>query len=219
MQASIHHRTIALAAIFQAIQAVDLIARTGMAEVATIETSIHSIFQIDATDIAAVFGGLEGLHSGLACLNRQLCGVRGQPVPLLTGYLLRIFHLERRLQTEAAVIAELQEGIRTIAREQDPTRGLLRTELVTALAELYQATISPLGPRILVRGDPTHLNNANNAARIRALLLAGIRAAVLCRQAGGGRWLLLFKRQAMCKEAKRILASSALPTAGHNLQR
>lgn len=50
------------------------------------------------------------------------------------------------------------------------------------------------------------LKNAQVQAKVRATLLAGIRAAVLWQQVGGGRLQLMFSRARLVKEAKQILA-------------
>jgi high frequency lysogenization protein len=42
-----------------------------------------------------------------------------------------------------------------------------------------------------------HLQQSDNAAKIRALLLAGIRSARLWRQLGGHRWQMIFSRRKM----------------------
>ena len=73
-------------------------------------------------------------------------------------------------------------------------------------ADLYLKTISTLTPRIMVSGSQLHLNNPENASRIRALLLAGVRAAILWRQSGGSRWKLLVRRNALLREARLLLA-------------
>jgi high frequency lysogenization protein len=52
-------------------------------------------------------------------------------------------------------------------------------EVVACLAETYSETVSTLSPRIMVTGEPNLLNRPEIANRIRALLLAGVRAAVL----------------------------------------
>ncbi|SUC47473.1 High frequency lysogenization protein HflD [Providencia stuartii] len=45
--------------------------------------------------------------------------------------------------------------------------------------------ISPLGPRIQVTGSPDILKNSLVQAKVRTLLLSGIRSAVLWQQVGG----------------------------------
>ena len=46
-----------------------------------------------------------------------------------------------------------------------------------------------------MQGEPARLQDEDNAARIRALFLAGVRAAFLWHQLGGRRWRLLFQRK------------------------
>ena len=45
-----------------------------------------------------------------------------------------------------------------------------------------------------------NLQQPNNASKIRALLLAGIRSARLWRQLGGHRWQLVISRRKLLKE-------------------
>jgi len=77
--------------------------------------------------------------------------------------------------------------------------------VVANLASLYQDTISSFSFRIQVTGDPRHLQNSENAAKIRALLLAGIRSAMLWRQKGGKRWHLLFFKSRLRPSLKKIM--------------
>ncbi|MDF9756244.1 CII-binding regulator of phage lambda lysogenization HflD [Pseudomonas hunanensis] len=65
---------------------------------------------------------------------------------------------------------------------------------------MYQDTLSTLRQRIQVHGDMRFLQQASNASKIRALLLAGIRAARLWRQLGGHRWQLVFSRRKLLNE-------------------
>ena len=49
-------------------------------------------------------------------------------------------------------------------------------DIVIDLGELYREYISPLGPKVIIEGDPVYSKNwPSNASKIRALLLAGIR--------------------------------------------
>ncbi|MGB5652079.1 MAG: DUF489 family protein, partial [Sedimenticolaceae bacterium] len=57
-------------------------------------------------------------------------------------------------------------------------------------------------------GEPLHLQNPDNATRIRVALLAGIRAAVLWRQAGGKKWHLLLHRRAIASRARELVDSN-----------
>ena len=83
---------------------------------------------------------------------------------------------------------------------------LTHINTISKLAEIYSEAISSLGPKIIVQGEQSVLSNPANASRIRALLLTGIRAVVLWRQAGGKRWRLLFERSAMLREIDVLLA-------------
>ena len=78
--------------------------------------------------------------------------------------------------------------------------------ITASLADIYANTISDIGPKIMIKGDQTHLANPKNASKIRALLLAGIRAALLWRQAGGSRWKLLLERGKLQKQADTFLS-------------
>ena len=75
------------------------------------------------------------------------------------------------------------------------------------MAGIYVDVISPLGPRIQVTGSPAVCCKAHRYRRRYApSLLAGIRAAVLWQQVGGGRLQLMFSRHRLTTQAKQILA-------------
>ncbi len=71
------------------------------------------------------------------------------------------------------------------------------------MAAIYVDVISPLGPRIQVTGSPAVLQSPQVQAKVRATLLAGIRAAVLwhCR-VGGGRLQLMLSRNRLSTQPK-----------------
>jgi high frequency lysogenization protein len=62
--------------------------------------------------------------------------------------------------------------------------------VIAAVATCYQETLSTLKFRIQVRGDARYLRDPEVASKIRAVLLAGVRAAMLWHQIGGRRWHL-----------------------------
>ena len=73
------------------------------------------------------------------------------------------------------------------------------------MAALYAELISPLGPRIIVEGETNNLRDERKAALIRALLLGGIRSAVLLRQLGATRWSVLWSRRRLVDDAEAWL--------------
>ena len=107
------------------------------------------------------------------------------------------------------MLGDLRSAIETLAGQ---TTGLGVTEalVVARLAKIYADTISTLQPRILVEGNPQFLRQETQAAQIRALLLAAIRAAVLWQQLGGSQWRLLFRRRQYSMMARGLLAQCTL---------
>ena len=94
---------------------------------------------------------------------------------------------------------------------------LTHPNIIASLATVYSETISKLGPRVMVKGDQNHLGNPDNASKIRALLLAATRAALLWDQSGGSRWKLLFERSKMQKQAEQLLSQIASSTPEINV--
>ena len=66
-------------------------------------------------------------------------------------------------------------------------------------------TLSAVNEEVIVNGEHNHISNPNNANKIRALLLAAIRSAVLWRQCGGTRWQLLLNRKAVLHAAQKLV--------------
>lgn len=197
-------RTLALAALFQSAHLVQQIARRGQASDSDVETSLGSLFHIDADSTAGIYGGPQALGSGLRVLQARL-GSGGNADELqVTRYVVALLHLERKLVRHATMLETLRIGIGRI-RNQLNYFPVTHNNVVAALAELYQATVSTLQPRIMVRGEPTYLADTQRANLIRALLLAGIRAAVLWRQLGGSRWQLLAARRRILETARDLL--------------
>nr|WP_255210858.1 DUF489 family protein [Methylogaea oryzae] len=93
-----------------------------------------------------------------------------------------------------------------MALKAEHSPSILDDSVVAELAGLYQQTISTLLPKVMVGGEPGYLRQTRNTDHIRALLLAGIRSAVLWRQSGGNRWKLFFQRRRVLDTAVSLLA-------------
>ncbi|MGD9859099.1 MAG: high frequency lysogenization protein HflD [Marinobacterium sp.] len=216
-------QTIALAGMFQAASLVDQIARRGMVPQNNLETSIASLFVTDPRQTEDVYGGVNNipysLNLGLRHLQDMVDKNESAQNKQIVQYVLGMIMLERQLDKHPDVMQKIGEGIDEVARkaryfsEQDDNAELdpsayTHSNVIAALDGLYQTTVSTFSFRIQVGGDPRHLQNTENAARIRALLLAGIRSALLWRQVGGKRWHMLFFRSRLKPSLRRILRSS-----------
>ena len=193
-------RTLALAGIFQAASLTRQLAREGSAPPDALAASVHSLFQFDPPDVATVFDGTAGVAHGLQSLIEHLSRP-DQKHRETTGYVIALLQLERRLARNPDALAALGEELAAVQRRQ-LQHALSDSTRYAALADIYQRHISTLTPRIMVKGEPLHLQNPDTAARIRTVLLAGIRAARLWRQCGGQRWQLLFGRTRAIRTAK-----------------
>lgn len=208
MEASHRNRALALAALFQSAALVKDVAWRGQCDADQLQTMIGSLFAFEANSIDDVYGGIVHLRRGLRTMVEQVQANSPQVDGEISRYVINMLYLERKLIKQPGMIKTLRDGIE-VAAHQSESFGILHENIMSRLGQTYQNTISELGPRIIVQGEQNHLGNPHNAARIRALLLAGIRGAVLWRQAGGSRWKLIFGRNAMLAEARFMLEETA----------
>ena len=210
MDENTRNRTLALSALFLCVDGVTQIANTGQCKPQLLSTCIDSLIHGNADSIEEIYGGLENLETGLSALMYNLgagqLGPDGRPKDMeSTRYSINILHLQRKLMKNEKVYNDLMTGIKDTQSKLE-FFDLMHPNIIASLAETYSKTISRLGPRIMIKGNQTYLGNPDNASKIRALLLAAIRAALLWEQAGGGRWKLLFDRSKMQKQAQQLLA-------------
>ena len=204
-------QAIAMAAIFQAAHLVDQIARQGSCSNSSFEVSIASLFEMNPHTTEDIFGGKQqlkiNLNDGFNSIQQIIDKKENVYSPMVMRYALSLITLERKLAKNSDYLNTISERLDELAkkadyfwlnnhRDDEPTDAsrFTHSSVLAGIDALYQETISNFNFRIQVQGDPRNLQNNENAARIRALLLAGIRAAILWRQVGGQRWHLIFFR-------------------------
>jgi high frequency lysogenization protein len=212
VEANNRNRTIALAALFQCVEGVSQIAANGKIDRDLFEACINSVLTDDDHSAEALYGGIDKLQIGFKVLMHQLGAGNltpdGKPKDIeATRYAVNLLYLEKKLANDPDMFQTLLKNIET-AQQQLGFFSMTHPNMVARLAEIYTTTISTLGPRIMIKGDQSHLAIPENAAKIRALLLAGVRAALLWRQAGGSRWKLIFSRGTMQREAEQLIKKS-----------
>ncbi len=200
-------QTIALAGVYQAVALVDSLAHSGQADADAMEKSLYSVFQTDADSTTEIFSGLDGVRYGLQKLQKQLTSPAREQIGT-THYSISVLLLSGKLLKNPEKLNQISKGIKAAAAKLD-LYDYTHSNQIAALADIYSSNISDLSPRIMVKGDPLHLQNPETRNRVRALLLAGIRAAILWRQLGGSRIQLLFKRKLLVKTAKQLVEQSS----------
>ncbi|CAK1741865.1 high frequency lysogenization protein [Vibrio crassostreae] len=113
--------------------------------------------------------------------------------------------LERKLSSRNDSMSQLGDRIQTTERQTEHF-DLFDEQMISNLASIYLDVVSPIGPRIQVSGTPAVLQQTSSQHKVRALLLSGIRSAVLWRQVGGKRRHLIFGRKKMIEQAQILLA-------------
>ncbi|MGL4716667.1 MAG: high frequency lysogenization protein HflD [Aeromonas sp.] len=195
-------RTMAFAGICQAAYLVQKVARDGTCDEASLRESLSSVLVTNPTQPLEVFGSHLAIRDGYRALVEQLGADGSQKNAELTRYVVSLIALERKLAKRKDILNLLGERISQIGRQQQHF-DLLDEQILANMASIYSDLISPIGPRIQVAGTPLFLQQSLVQHKVRALLLAGIRAVVLWRQLGGSRTQIIFARKKMVELAKR----------------
>lgn len=204
MANTLYDRTIAFAGICQAVKLVQQVAQTGRCDNEMLTATLESILVTDPANTLAVYHSDEAnLCIGLEALVKDIDNTSSGNE--LTRYLVGVMALERKLSGRRDSMAQLGNSIKYIKRQTEHFE-LLEEQMLSNIASVYLDIISPLGPRIQVSGTPAQLQIPQVQHKVRALLLAAIRSAVLWRQVGGKRRHLIFGRKQMVEQAKILLA-------------
>ena len=201
-------RVLALAGLLQAVELVQEMANNGQARTSALAPCIDSLFRFDADSTEEVYGSVRELGPGLRRVLAQLDGNGRDSAQ--TRMAMSVLHLERRFAATAGAGDLVQERLQDLRGGQeswDPTNP----DVLARLGEVYAEVVSPLGPKVMVAGNPVYLSQADVVAEIRAALLAALRSAVLWRQVGGSWWDLLLSRRRMVDTAKDLLQGGWSP--------
>jgi high frequency lysogenization protein len=202
--AAYHDRVIALSGVFQALALVQQIARTGTVDTRPFGICIDSILRLDSPDSTAVFSELIEVRLGLKTLVTQLDSTEQSDIEL-ARYWQGVLALEKKLSKNTEMLAHIASTI-GMWTDKIGTPHQRSDDVTAALGELYRETLSTLTPRIMVSGEPLHLNDPVTAECIRSLLLAAIRSTILWRQVGGTRVGLVFSRSQLLGAGETLLS-------------
>lgn len=199
-------RTQALLGIYQVAKCVYDIATTGKYDDLAFKTAINSLFIMNPDNTLDVYGGdIANLQVGVSTLLAQMGSSSTEELRNLeiTRYAINLITLERSVHQADGVLGSIAQGL-SQAEKQRLLFDDFHENVIASLANVYAKNVSELSPRIMVKGQHGHLQNTHNANKIRALLLAGIRSAILWRQCGGSRWKLLWSRKKILRIAQSM---------------
>ena len=205
-----YESNIALAGLCQAAALVKYIARGNEFDNQALMTSLSSVTITNSENTEQVFGDTGQLALGYQTLLAQLSGQSTNKDVEITRYIANLLSIERKLSASKKSMAGLGERISNVQRQQLHL-DLTDNQMLSNLASVYTDVVSPIARKIQVAGDPEMLKLPDNQHRVRALLLAGVRAAVLWRQLGGKRRHILFNRQQILDSAEHTLKNISMP--------
>jgi len=198
-------RVLALAGLLQSIRLVQEMANNGQVQTSALAPCIDSLFRFEADSTEEVYGGVRALFPGLRRVIAQLDGSDRDGAQ--TRMAMNVLHLERRFVAVPAAMDTVQERLEQVQREQQPWEPT-HPVVLSSLGSIYAELVSPLGPKVMVAGNPVYLSQPEVVAEVRAALLAALRSAVLWRQLGGSWWDLLLSRRRMVETAQELLQGS-----------
>lgn len=198
------NKTLALAGIFQAAYLVNQIAFNGELNENAYQTSLQSIFNLDSPDVPSIFNGSNGVRIGLSYVMRY--GTKKPPFQetILIRYILHITELAKKVLKNPELFKHLQRRLEPII-SQVSHLGLTNDIVIHELASLYRQVFLGRQLQIPVRGKSDSLKKTIVVEKIYAVLVAGIRSAVLWYQVGGNRWQLFFLRRKLRDQANFLL--------------
>ena len=203
----VESRALALAGMVQACHLVSTVARSGLVSQNSLEASLLSIFVTNPGDVRDVYAGTGGVALGLKVTNDLMSRFQFAHHGDILRYALGLVQLERKLSRQPERLREIGARINSIDAQRIRSSGI-DDDVIRRLAEVYEETAGRIEPRIQVLGRQNHLQNTANVNKIRALLLAGLRSAVLWHQLGGRRWHLLLARRPLADAVQRLSAGA-----------
>lgn len=195
----IEDRTVALSGVIQACSQVQLLAREGEINQADFDTALQSILVLDAVSTPAIYSGLGGIKSGLQKVSAGIMSSAKMEDVELLRYVMSVLHLQTQLYRN-------KEAFQEFAVEVERLSAVDADDLVNTCSEVYKRHISGLRPQIIVQGEQGYLQRADIPPRIRAMLLAAFRSAVLWQQKGGSKFKIIWERTRMRNAAQSLLS-------------
>ena len=193
-------QVLAISGVLRAARIVQALARRGRTQSEHFRCALVSVGTVDESDAKKALGGIDSLVFGLDDLTQK------QPDAFLMERVrFATFFLDLAKTLGKSPEASGQIG-KVLAELPDHLDGAEPDSLesIGALADVYTSNLSDLTPKILIKGEQRFLEDPSLVEKVRAILLAGVRAAYLFSQAGGRKWHLFVYRKKFAAVAAQL---------------
>ena len=206
VNAKFYRITLAIAGILQAAWLVESLANTGQADHIMMETQLRSLMATDPKDFISVYGTEAHMQKGLELVKDMFDPKNGRSNSGAMHYLMAIIYLQDKLSRNKTMLTDIGKQLAQIPHRLNHF-DILHPSIIDNFSDIYQSTVSSYQYRIQVAGKKLYLEQATIVAMVRALLLSGIRSAMLWRQVGGTRFQFIFSRKKLVAQANQLLES------------
>lgn len=192
-------QTIALSAMCQSALMIQHVSKGTILDKDSLMCLFNGVIATDPQSVFDVYSSIETLADGAKLVQHQLSGNATKKDVEVTRYLAGIMSISKKLLKNPSALGGLKEKLDEVQRRlthfelDDPS-------IIQNFADCYSEIISPLGQKIQVIGNPALLKQTSVQHKVRALLLSGVRAAVLWRQMGGKRRDFIFNRKTVLQD-------------------
>ena len=203
-------KALALAGLFQAAALVQQLARTGEVTQNAYQALINSIFALDPKNVQEIYGGVVGAKLGIDTLLMIMKDKETARYADAIRYSIGILQVEKLLKRNPDINSILRSRLEQMHHQLPHFDSVTNSSVIAKLNDLYLDTFAKFRFRIQVNGDPRHLQREENAARIRAILLSGVRSAMLWRQLGGSRLQFIIGKRKLINALEALQREAAL---------
>jgi high frequency lysogenization protein len=188
-----HFRALAFSALYQSVTLIDELASEGKTPDKYLDPLVNAVLVLDANEVQEIFPKIDELEMGIVELGQMFKLKSNSPrQKLINSYAMRVIYLETLLSKNKVVQQKLTTELNALKAQENYLRTYEdEDKLLSKLNDIYINTIGQFSYRIQIMGSKDHLQKDEVSNRIRALLLAGVRACHLWRHYGGTKWNLL----------------------------
>ncbi|MGA2654552.1 MAG: high frequency lysogenization protein HflD [Gammaproteobacteria bacterium] len=202
--------TIALAGVFQAAYLVKEWAHKGQMDEDAFLTCINSLLDLNPADMNTIYGEPAHLKLGLKTMVDFFKQASENRDKEIASYFVSLIILQRKLRKHPEMMQKIHDRIPFVTT-QIKHFGIQHPTVTANIADIYSSTLSQLKYRIHVQGNRAYLESETGINKVRALLLAGVRAALLWHQVGGRLYQLFLFRKRFVLAAQTLLNTNETP--------